>query len=1505
MPNILFGLLYKQVWGARVVVDVDDNELAFRRGGSGSELSLDPSTIGCLPYLDSLAGPKWTNVAVKMVSLFEGVTVSNPVLHRCFGGTVIRHARCEREFDPSRYDQRVVRSKLGLPMDRQIVLFLGTPRPHKGLVETAQALARLGRGDVMMLVVGTFGPDARGVKRKLKAVSGVEIRFLEDQPLSSAPELVAAADVCLALQHPDSDVTNAQVPAKLSDALAMGRPAIVVRNPAFSDLPLEGVALFTDFSDLDKVLERALSQEWQNDERRRKIRQVFLEEFSTSVNARRLQQVVENLPEEDDPRLREYMHRILPHFPGFPVALLDERSTPERKLRGDDLGVAEQRLEEILVYDCPEGLKSALEISDENIAEADKQLAQLEEKPLVSIIMPTYNRAAIISEAIQSVVEQTYPHWELWVCDDASTDATAEVVAQFEDPRIHYLRLEKQGAAAARNRGLELARGEYIAYLDSDNLWRAGFLTRMVWALLSQPGSSCAYADYLDYRVRRDGEIVVDSFWRAPFDHERLLEKNYIDLNSFVHSRELYDCFGGFTESLPRRQDYDLIIKYTWLRDPVYVNDIVALYQRNHSLGQLSVTEKHRNAQVERIVDGNVAGYLADGLPRHGSPVARRVTVISWDMSRNHFSKAFAVAEALSRDFDVQLVSFRFFEEEIFPPLAGAEPDFDTVYLQGSEFPDFFSAMRRALEAIDGDVLYVVKPRLPSLGLALLAQYRSAAPIVLEINDLESVVQSPGRHEVAKALSLETLSPEDDELRNPYSHRWSLVMEGLAEKLPVLATHNRGIDEHFGNRCLYMRNFKDERIYDPERYDRNSIRKELGFSRSDRVILFGGLIRKHKGIYELVELVERLGDPRYKLLFVGSRVSPDQKRLVAEHGDRIKVLPPQDRESMARINLAADLVVLWLDPEVPASHYQMPYKATDALAMGASIIANDISDLGDLARQGYLCLAPFGDWEAVEGEIKRIFSDRKNRREMQAAARRLFLRQFSYPAARAGFEIASRRAMKSLETQRPVAEQFAEFFNDFHQALTGSAEDFVEQQPQEGTGQSDAIQTVSSSDPKPFDGLPESDVVLILACEERGRGLQAARRLLLRAGRDASVLVVVGKANIGNLLERATKELASQYLGVAGDRVMPGTGWLDTACRSLQQSGKGYLGLNAGQASGQPAPFFLVRRAWLGDCIDADAGLLSGAWAVEDLESLARSSGHWRLEPDAVVFDLSETLRYCASSSDKSHLDARFPASRLRRWLPWLGPKAPAESAESEARTGSWDIVIAHASDINRISWKDPEGVAVVMPAIDRDRAEATARLLRDRAGRPVRIFVVLDTRRQGFVKTLNRAARRLKVRYLVYTAEDAVAGHDWLQRAWERLEENGKGLLAFNCGKWRGRIASFGMVRMSWVRSVYRNEVLYSGYRAHRADNELTAIARATDKFIYCPEAVLMENDPGKLELHKGGEQSHPADRRLFRKRYETGFGGLAPKPVLDALADEYIHPDRARLAPGIARSR
>lgn len=112
-------------------------------------------------------------------------------------------------------------------------------------------------------------------------------------------------------------------------------------------------------------------------------------------------------------------------------------------------------------------------------------------RPLVSIVMPTYNRSHLIGESIQSVLNQTYPEWELIVVDDGSDDNTGELVKGFNHGRIRYHFEEHSGSIAAiRNAGLRRAGGEYIAFLDSDDLWRSDKLEFQLDLLRHHPDGS-------------------------------------------------------------------------------------------------------------------------------------------------------------------------------------------------------------------------------------------------------------------------------------------------------------------------------------------------------------------------------------------------------------------------------------------------------------------------------------------------------------------------------------------------------------------------------------------------------------------------------------------------------------------------------------------------------------------------------------------------------------------------------------------------------------------------------------------------------------------------------------------------------------------------------------------------------------------------------------------------------------------------------------------------------
>lgn len=131
---------------------------------------------------------------------------------------------------------------------------------------------------------------------------------------------------------------------------------------------------------------------------------------------------------------------------------------------------------------------------------------------VVSIVMPTYNCGKFIEESVQTVLAQTYPHWELLIVDDASTDNTKEVLQPYlEDKRIRYECLEQNsGAAVARSRALELATGDFVAFLDSDDLWHPEKLEKQLAFMrqMNEAGKPCYFTATAYTQIDDDGNSL-------------------------------------------------------------------------------------------------------------------------------------------------------------------------------------------------------------------------------------------------------------------------------------------------------------------------------------------------------------------------------------------------------------------------------------------------------------------------------------------------------------------------------------------------------------------------------------------------------------------------------------------------------------------------------------------------------------------------------------------------------------------------------------------------------------------------------------------------------------------------------------------------------------------------------------------------------------------------------------------------------------------------------------
>lgn len=213
-------------------------------------------------------------------------------------------------------------------------------------------------------------------------------------------------------------------------------------------------------------------------------------------------------------------------------------------------------------------------------------------KSKVSIVMPTKDRRTRIGGAIESVRRQTYPHWELIVVDDHSSDETIELLRREfgNDDRIAIVVNDGHGVGDARNTGLDRATGSFIAYLDSDNRWYEDYLELMIRAIESD-GSDCGYAVQKCYRNPFLEEKSSIFYRNNVFDYEHLKLYNYIDLNIFVHRSSLVPKLGRFDTSLRRMVDWDLVLRYCKDRHVTKAEFIGVKYDAGPSADRISNKE--------------------------------------------------------------------------------------------------------------------------------------------------------------------------------------------------------------------------------------------------------------------------------------------------------------------------------------------------------------------------------------------------------------------------------------------------------------------------------------------------------------------------------------------------------------------------------------------------------------------------------------------------------------------------------------------------------------------------------------------------------------------------------------------------------------------------------------------------------------------------------------------------------------------------------------------------
>jgi hypothetical protein len=257
--------------------------------------------------------------------------------------------------------------------------------------------------------------------------------------------------------------------------------------------------------------------------------------------------------------------------------------------------------------------------------------------PLVSVVLPTRNRADYLPEAVHSVLNQSWGDFELIVVDDGSTDATAEITGGIVDARVRYVFQASQGRSAARNYGVRLAQGEFVGFLDSDDRYLSGALAAHLQVLTQQPDLGLTLGGY--QYVSEDGRPGDE---RCPWNEggglnvAGWLTNCYGMPGSIMVRRAWLERAQGFDPELHMAEDWDLFLRLAYAGCPMdWVRQSVCQYRR-HGGGSIREVAVHRNGALQMLDKF----FAQPGLP----PEIRRIEASSRAWASVVFSRRAYVA---------------------------------------------------------------------------------------------------------------------------------------------------------------------------------------------------------------------------------------------------------------------------------------------------------------------------------------------------------------------------------------------------------------------------------------------------------------------------------------------------------------------------------------------------------------------------------------------------------------------------------------------------------------------------------------------------------------------------------------------------------------------------------------------------------------------------------------------------------------------------------------------
>ena len=373
------------------------------------------------------------------------------------------------------------------------------------------------------------------------------------------------------------------------------------------------------------------------------------------------------------------------------------------------------------------------------------------------------------------------------------------------------------------------------------------------------------------------------------------------------------------------------------------------------------------------------------------------VLVLSWDVGHNPIGRAYMLADAISRVVrHCTIAGFQFprYGRSVWEPLKNSS--IPIVRADGKNIPEIFQSIERIALASNPDIVVACKPRLPSLLAGMRIREVAGCPLVVDIDDHElSFFKDPTPLSLQEIERLERGAASSE--LEPFEERWTRLCETLLHDADLKLVSNTNLKRRFGGTLLP--HVRDEKAFSTQFIlaARPEARQRLNLLDGDRVVMFFGTPRIHKGLGELAKAIGEMADPKVKLVVIGT--APDRSVTAKLEGlskGRLIMVPNQPFDQVPALVSAADVIALPQDPSHPVSEYQLPAKAIDAIAAGVPLIVTETPPIRDLIRDGVA--RPFAPGDLKSALQSALSAEGQSEIEAQAT-RKTYLDKYSYTAA--------------------------------------------------------------------------------------------------------------------------------------------------------------------------------------------------------------------------------------------------------------------------------------------------------------------------------------------------------------------------------------------------------------------------------------------------------------------------------------------------------------------------